>query len=320
MLVTGAGGFIGSHLAGALVRAGAEVAGFLRYTSTAATGALRFEQAAEEIELIRGDLRDPEAVRAAVRGREAVLHLGALVGIPYSYESPRQVVETNVTGTLNVLQAARAELTGLVLCMSTSEVYGTPEAVPIGEGDRLRPQSPYAASKVAADMLALSFHRSYGLPVALARPFNVYGPRQSARAVVPTILSQALAGSGVRLGSLDPVRDLTFVEDTVDGVLALGAWPEAPGRTIGLGTGTGVSVAELVRLAGEAVGRELEVVVEPERVRPAESEVQQLVCDPAVARRELGWRARTGLRQGLERTAAWIEQHLDEYAVGAYSV
>jgi nucleoside-diphosphate-sugar epimerase len=320
VLVTGAGGFIGSHLAGALVRAGAEVAGFLRYTSTAATGTLRFEEAASEIELVRADLRDSEAVRAAVRGRDAVLHLGALVGIPYSYGSPRDVVETNVTGTLNVLQAARAELTGLVVCMSTSEVYGTPEAVPIREGDRLRPQSPYAASKVAADMLALSFHRTYGLPVALARPFNVYGPRQSARAVVPTVLSQALAGRQVRLGALEPVRDLTFVEDTVEGLLALGAWPEAPGATVAFGTGSGVSVAQLVELAGEVVGHELEVVAEPERVRPEGSEVDELVCDPALAERELGWRARTGLRDGLERTAAWIEEHLEEYRVGAYAV
>jgi dTDP-glucose 4,6-dehydratase len=192
--------------------------------------------------------------------------------------------------------------------------------IPIGEMDRLSAQSPYAASKVAADMLALSFHTSYGLAVTLARPFNVYGPRQSARAVVPTILTQALAGGPVRLGSLEPVRDLTFVTDTVEGVLALAAWSEAPGRTVQFGTGKGVSVAELVQLAGEVVGRELEVEIEPERVRPAGSEVERLVCDAGLAQRELGWGARVSLREGLERTASWIEEHLDEYRVGAYVV
>ena len=319
MLVTGAGGFIGSHLAGRLAREGARVRAFLRYTSRGDTGALGFEEGVE-VETIAGDLRDPEAVARATAGVERIFHLGALIAVPYSYLAPREVVETNVLGTLNVLSAARGEGTERVVCLSTSEVYGSSDHAPIAESQPPRAQSPYAASKVGADMLALSFQRSYGVPVALARPFNVYGPRQSARAIVPAIIGQALAGGPIRLGSLHPVRDMTYVGDTVEGLLAIGAWDGAPGRVVQLGTGEGVKVSRLVELVGEILGRELEVEHDPRRVRPESSEVDWLVCDPTVAMRELGWRAEVSLREGLEKTADWIEANPGWLAAGGYAV
>ena len=308
MLVTGAGGFIGSHLAGALLEAGADVRAFLRYTSQANLGALEQEKVSE-MEIVHGDLRDSEVVDSAVEGCDAVFHLAALIGIPYSYVAPRDTVDTNVGGTLNVLLAARRHSPSITVSLSTSEVYGTPEQVPITLDNPLQAQSPYAASKIGADMLARSFHRSFDLPVALARPFNTYGPRQSMRAVVPTILRQALAGEVLRLGSLHPVRDLTFVSDTVAGLMALGAWDGAPGRVVQFGTGHGVTVGELVRMAGEIVERELQVEVEEQRVRPELSEVQRLICDTTVAAQELGWRAEVSLEDGLRRTADWIAEH-----------
>jgi nucleoside-diphosphate-sugar epimerase len=319
VLVTGAGGFIGSHLAGRLARQGARVRAFLRYTSRGETGALGFEEGVE-VETIAGDLRDPEAVARATAGVERIFHLGALIAVPYSYLAPREVVETNVLGTLNILSAARGEGTERIVCLSTSEVYGSSDHAPIAESQPPRAQSPYAASKVGADMLALSFQHSYGVPVALARPFNVYGPRQSARAIVPAIIGQALAGGPIRLGSLHPVRDMTYVGDTVEGLLAIGAWDGAAGRVVQLGTGEGVKVSRLVELVGEILGCELEVEHDPRRVRPESSEVDWLVCDPTVAMRELGWRAEVPLREGLEKTADWIKANPGWLAAGGYAV
>lgn len=319
VLVTGAGGFIGSHLAGALVEAGAEVRAFLRYTSHASIGALAYENVAD-MEVVYGDLRDSAAVDAAVQDCEVVFHLGALIGIPYSYAAPRATVETNVGGTLNVLLSAMRHSPRMTICLSTSEVYGTPERVPITLEDPLQAQSPYAATKIGADMLARSFFTSFDLPVALARPFNAFGPRQSMRAVVPTILRQALSGDVLRLGSLHPVRDLTFVADTVAGLMALGAWEAAPGRVVQFGTGYGVTVGELVRMAGEIVGRELEVELDEQRVRPEPSEVQRLICDTTVAEAELGWRAQVSLEEGLRRTAEWIESDPSRTRTDIYAV
>jgi UDP-glucose 4-epimerase len=312
VLVTGAGGFIGSHLSGRLTELGADVRAFLRYTSERNLGMLRHEPALREMDVVFGDLRDPEAVRAATRDRELVFHLGALIGIPYSYQAPREVVETNVLGTLNVLLAAGAD--ARVICTSTSEVYGTPETLPITETARPRAQSPYAASKVGADALVESMRRSHGVEAGILRPFNTYGPRQSLRAIVPTILAQALAGSELRLGSLEPTRDLTFVADTVDGFIRFGELPDFPGRTIQLGSGQAVSIGELVRLAEHVTGRSLEVVTEPERVRPADSEIGTLVSDPSTAAELLGRRARTELADGLQQTADWIAAHAEDYA------
>jgi nucleoside-diphosphate-sugar epimerase len=320
VLVTGAGGFIGSHLVDRLVTEGAETRAFLHYNSRGDVGALGWESDLDAVDLRFGDLRDEDALAEAARGCDTILHLGALIAIPYSYLAPRDVVETNVLGTLSVLGAARRAGAGRVVCMSTSEVYGTPEGDVITERDRLRAQSPYAASKIGADQLALSFHRSFGTPVGVVRPFNTYGPRQSARAVIPTILSQGLVGGELSLGALHPVRDFLYVEDTVSGVLEFAAWDGAPGSLLHIGTGEGVSVEELVRLAGEVLGRELDVRVDERRVRPDESEVQRLVCDPSAARERLGWRPDVSLREGLARTAEWIERNLQRYRPDVYAV
>lgn len=320
VLVTGAGGFIGSHLVDRLAREGAEVRAFLHYNSRGDVGALGWDSDLGALDLRFGDLRDEDALAAAAEGCDTVLHLGALIAIPYSYVAPRDVVETNVLGTLAVLSAGRRAEVPRIVTLSTSEVYGTPEGDVITERDRLNAQSPYAASKIGADQLALSFHRSFGQPVGVIRPFNTYGPRQSARAVIPTILSQGLAGRPVSLGALHPVRDFLYVEDTVAGILAFAAWEDAPGSLLHVGTGHGVTVEEVVRLAGEVLGRELEVVVDEQRVRPDASEVQRLVCDATIARERLGWEPRVSLREGLERTAGWIEQHLQRYRPDVYAV
>lgn len=320
VLVTGAGGFIGSHVVDRLVAEGAQVRAFLHYNSRGDLGALAWDSPLEEVDVRFGDLRDEATVEAAAQGCEAILHLGALIAIPYSYLAPRDVLETNTIGTLNVLSAARRLGTESVVCMSTSEVYGTPRGEVISESDPLNAQSPYAASKIAADQLALSFHRSYGLPVGIVRAFNTFGPRQSARAVIPTILSQALTGGSLALGALHPVRDFLYVEDTAAGVLAFAAWPEAPGELLHIGTGVGVSIEQVVRLAGEVVGHELAVVLDDRRVRPDASEVQRLVCDATAAHERLGWTAQVPLREGLERTAAWIEANLARYRPDVYAV
>ena len=318
--MTGAGGFIGSHLVDRLVLEGAQVRAFLHYNSRGDVGALAWDSDLSSVDLRFGDLRDQATLEAAAAGCEVILHLGALIAIPYSYLAPRDVLDTNVVGTLNVLGAGQRVAAELVVCMSTSEVYGTPEGPAITERDRLNAQSPYAASKIAADQLALSFHRSYGMPVGVVRPFNTYGPRQSARAVIPTILTQALTGGEISLGSLHPVRDFLYVEDTVAGVLDFAAWEGAPGSLLHLGTGAGVTVGDIVELAGELVGRELEVSHDERRVRPDASEVQRLVCDASAARERLGWEPRVSLREGLERTAAWIERNLERYRPDVYAV
>lgn len=320
VLVTGAGGFIGSHLVDRLVAEGASVRAFLRYNSRGDVGALGWESDLSEVDVRHGDLRDAGTMETVTAGCHTVFHLGASVAIPYSYMAPRDVVETNMIGTLNVLSAAGRQDAERVVCMSTSEVYGTPEGEAIVESDRLNAQSPYAASKVGADMLALSFHRSYAIPVGVLRPFNTYGPRQSARAVIPTVLAQGIAGRTLELGSLHPVRDFLFVEDTVAGLLAFAEWEDAPGNLLHIGTGDAVSVEELVRLAGEVLGQELDVRLDEQRVRPDLSEVQRLICDPSAARERLGWRSEVSLRDGLARTAEWIEQNLARYRPDAYAV
>jgi nucleoside-diphosphate-sugar epimerase len=320
VLVTGAGGFIGSHAAEALLHAGAQVRALFRYTAAHSLGSLSGSPDLDRFDVQYGDLRDPETVDRVVSGCDVVLHLGAHVSVPFSYASPRDVVETNVMGTLNVLLAAQRHGVERVVLMSTSEVYGTPESVPITERQPLKAQSPYAASKVAADMLGSSFHLSFGIPVGTLRAFNTYGPRQSTRAVITTIVSQALEGEVVRLGALEPVRDFTYVSDTVAGLLAFASWSEATGQTVQLGTGVGVTVRELVTMVGEILGRPLEVVADPERLRPPASEVQQLVSDASVARETLGWEPAVGLRDGLERTISWIERHPPAASSARYSI
>jgi NAD dependent epimerase/dehydratase len=321
-LVTGAGGFIGSHLVDRLVREGARVRAFCRYNSRNDRGALDWldPEVTAEVEPVLGELRDVESVARAVRGSDVVFHLGAQIGIPYSYWSPRDYVESNVLGSLNVAQGVLQHDVGRLVHTSTSEVYGTARVVPITEDHPLQAQSPYAASKIAADKLMESFHRSFGLPVTILRPFNTYGPRQSARAVIPTIIGQALAGSTLRLGSLDPRRDLTFVEDTVAGFVAAARADGAIGTTVQLGTGEAVSVREIVELVGGLLGKELVVEIDPKRVRPPASEVELLLSDPARAASLCGWEPTVGLRDGLERTVAWIQAHAGLFRTGEYAI
>jgi NAD dependent epimerase/dehydratase len=320
ILVTGAGGFIGGHLSARLVELGARVRGFVRYNSRNDRGTLEWLQpdVAQEIEVVLGDLRDVESVARAVKDVDVIFHLGAQIAIPYSYVNPRDYFETNVLGTLNVTESARASGARRIIHTSSSEVYGTARIVPIDEHHPLEPQSPYAASKVAADKLVDSYHRSYDLPVTIVRPFNTFGPFQSARAIVPTILSQALAGNVLRLGSLDPRRDLTFVSDTVEGLIAAAVSEEAVGRTLQLGTGTDVSIGELVELVASAVGRELRVEHDSARVRPAGSEVMRLVSDPQLAFELTGWRCQVPLAEGIARTLDWVAANQARYRSGEY--
>jgi NAD dependent epimerase/dehydratase len=322
VLVTGAGGFIGAHLAARLVSEGARVRGFVRYNSRNERGALDWlePEIASEIEVVSGELRDVESVARAVRNAEVVFHLAAQIAIPYSYVNPRDFLEVNALGSLNVAQASLSAEVQRIVHVSTSEVYGSAQTVPITEDHPLEPQSPYAASKVAADKLMDAYHRSFDLPLTIVRPFNTYGPFQSARAIIPTIVSQALAGGPVRLGSLHPRRDLTFVEDTAAGFIAAARADGVIGRTMQLGTGQDVSVGELVELVEELCGTQLVVEQESERVRPEKSEVDRLVSSPALVRELTGWEPTVPLRTGLARTIEWIERNLERYRVDQYVI
>ncbi len=313
VLVTGAGGFIGSHLVEALVQAGAQVRAFLRYTSTGFPGALLFlpEDTRQQLDLRYGDLRDPEAVDRAVEGVEVVFHLGAVISIPYSYQNPREVVETNVIGTLNVLQAARRHGVQRVVHVSTSEVYGTAQYTPMDERHPRHAQSPYAASKTGADELARSFAHTYGVPVVILRPFNTFGPRQSTRAVIMSIIVQALQGPEIRMGHPDPVRDFTYVEDTVAGLISALKSGVPFGEDINLGTGQGVRIGDLVERIRQLTQSPYPVVTEAQRLRPTSSEVWQLVSDNRKAQRVLGWQPRIPLEEGLQRTIQWVKQTLN---------
>jgi NAD dependent epimerase/dehydratase len=319
-LVTGGGGFIGGHLAVALSRAGARVRVLCRYNSRGDRGTLDWFGPAdtEAIEVFHGDLRDPESVQRAMLGIEVAFHLGAQIAIPYSFENPRDFVETNVGGTLNVAQAALTAGAARVVHVSTSEVYGDAQTLPITDRHPLAPRSPYAASKVGADMLMLSFHHAFELPVVIARPFNTYGPHQSARAIVPTIATQAMRGPRVRLGRLEPRRDLTFVADTVAGLMAIAATPGSLGATLQLGSASDVSVGELVVLIGELLGRDLEVELDPARVRPGASEVPRLLCDHALTTSLTGWTPRVDLRTGVAETLGWLEANQSRFRHGEY--
>jgi NAD dependent epimerase/dehydratase len=322
VLVTGAGGFIASHLVEALVGAQAQVRAFVRYNSRGDPGLLRLlpEPALQGVEVVAGDLRDLAGMQAAMQGMEVVFHLGALIAIPYSYVHPAEVVETNVMGTLNVLLAGRESEVGRIVHTSTSEVYGTALRVPIDEGHPLQGQSPYSASKIGADKIAESFYRAFDLPVVTVRPFNTYGPRQSARAVIPTIISQALSQEVIRLGNLEARRDLTYVADTVAGFLKAGEAQGVEGETFNLGSGQEVSIGELAGEILAQVGRPVRIEVDPARLRPEKSEVQRLLSDNQRARERLGWQPQVSLEEGLRRTIAWMREHLALYEPGRYQV
>jgi NAD dependent epimerase/dehydratase len=323
VLVTGADGFIGSHLTERLLAEGADVRAFCFYNSQGSWGWLdeRRAQKPERLEVVLGDIRDERLVRQACRDVEVVFHLAALIAIPYSYTAPGSFVDTNVRGTLHVLEGAREASCRRVIHTSTSEVYGTPDSIPIREDHPLRGQSPYSATKIAADKLCEAYARSFETPVVVLRPFNTYGPRQSARAVLLTILTQLMAKKRqVRLGSLAPRRDFTYVADTVDAFVRAATADLEPGEVIQLGSGKAYSVGDVFEMACRVLGAEAEVEVSPERIRPERSEVQVLLSDPTRARERLGWRAETPLAVGLERTVEWLGQWLSRYDSDVYSV
>ncbi len=320
VLVTGAGGFIGSQLTETLAQQGAAVRAFVRYNSRRDPGLLRLsdEHLLREMEIIFGDIRDADAVTQAVRGCDLVFHLGALISIPYSYVHPREVAEVNWMGTLNVLTASRECGVGRVLHTSTSEVYGTALRVPIDEDHPLQGQSPYSASKIGADKMAESFYCAFQLPVVTVRPFNTYGPRQSARAVIPTIITQALALDEIHLGNLDTRRDFTYVSDTVRGFLCAAQAEQVEGETFNLGTGQEVTIRELLERILKIVGRDVRVRVDDQRLRPENSEVMRLLSNNEKAHQRLHWQPEVSLEDGLKQTVAWIRQHQSLYRPGVY--
>ncbi|MBN1680494.1 MAG: SDR family NAD(P)-dependent oxidoreductase [Anaerolineae bacterium] len=312
-LVTGAAGFIGSHLVEMLVRQGTRVRAFVRYNSGHWAGNLSLlpDEIMSDVELYFGDLRDSEAVAKAVQGMDQVYHLGAVITIPYSYRHPREVFDVNVMGTLNVLTAARDQNTPHVMITSTSEVYGTAQVEPIDEKHPIHPQSPYAASKVAADAMAASFYATYELPVRIVRPFNTYGPRQSTRAVIPTIITQALTQDVVKLGALHPTRDLTFVTDTVRGFLMAAESDAVIGRPVNLGVNRSISIGDLAKTIIGLVGRDVELASDAQRFRPEKSEVTRLRSNHALAKELMGWEPLVSLEEGLEKTIVWLVDNLD---------
>ncbi len=324
VLVTGADGFIGSHLVERLVGLGAEVRALTLYNSFDQRGWLDSidTKTMAAVEVVMGDVRDPFRSRALTRDVEVVFHLASLIAIPYSYHAPESYVATNVTGTLNMLQAARDERVGRFIQVSTSEVYGTAVSVPMTEAHPLSAQSPYAASKIAADQLALSFHRSYQLPVVVARPFNTYGPRQSTRAIIPTIITQALAGGNVSLGATVPRRDFTFVADTVSALIAAAECDKTLGETVHFGSGADISIGELAQKILQMTGSKGTVCSDSRRVRPPESEVDCLLCDNRKAAEVTKWKPEVDLDTGLRRTIDWFAQgsnrsryRADEYTI-----
>ena len=320
VLVTGGEGFIGSTLVERLVREGADVRALVHYNPFGRTGWLDPE-VHREVEVLAGDVRDAERAFDAVDGCEVVFHLAALIGIPYSYVAPESYLQVNVTGTHHVARACLRAGVARMIHTSTSEAYGTALRVPIGEDHPLQPQSPYSASKIGGDMMALSFFHAFELPVAVIRPFNTYGPRQSTRAVIPTILSQLHAGAAeVSLGSTTPTRDFNYVDDTVSGFLAVAECDRAVGEVINIGSGREISIGDLVALLISVTGSEAKVVTDPGRLRPPGSEVERLLCDNRRAREWAGWAPQVSLEEGLSRTSEWIRRHRGDLDTGGYAV
>ena len=322
VLVTGAGGFVGSHLVEALVRRGAKVRALVHYNSRNDWGMLEDvpKKVLKSIEVVAGDLKDADCVREASRGQQVLFHLGALIGIPYSYINPRDVVDTNVNGTLNVLNAALDSGAEKIVHTSTSEIYGTARYVPMDENHPVNPQSPYAASKLGADLLALSFHRSFDLPVGVIRPFNVFGPRQSARAVIPSIITQALLKRKIALGSVYPTRDLTFVRDSANGFIDFAECEKTAGRVVNLGSEHEVSIDQIVTLVSDCLGRKIQIQRERKRIRPEKSEVERLFSDSSKAKELFGWSPGTNLKRGIEHTISWLEKNLKRYKGDIYNI
>jgi NAD dependent epimerase/dehydratase len=322
VLVTGAGGFIGSHLAERLLRAGAEVTAMIHYNALSSWGNLDLlpPEVKAGVKVVAGNIEDSDFVMRSVEGMDVVFHLAALIAIPYSYVAPRSYVRTNVEGTLNVVEAARRFAVGRVVHTSTSEVYGTALRTPIDEDHPLQGQSPYSASKIGADKLAESYWRSFGTGVVTLRPFNTFGPRQSARAFIPTIIAQALEQDVIRLGALDPQRDMTFVSDTVAGFIAAGSAEAAPGETINLGTGSTWSIGDFAARILGLMGVQKPILQDESRLRPAKSEVLKLVSDNTRARALMGWAPQVSLDDGLRQTIDFISRHRHLYRSAVYTV
>ncbi len=310
-LVTGAGGFIGSHLVETLVARGTPVRALVHYNAERSHGNLRFvpPEMLDRVEVVFGDLNDAEFVKRLVDGCAAIFHLGALIAIPHSYSAPRSYVDTNIGGTLNLLEAAREAGVHRFIHTSTSEVYGSARYVPIDEAHPLQAQSPYAATKIGADKLVESYHASFGVPTVVVRPFNTYGPRQSARAIIPTVIGQALGGGPIRLGAVSPIRDMTFVADTVSGFIAAAETENLEGGIFNLGTGSGVAVGDVARLILRLMKVDREIELDAQRLRPVKSEVDQLISSNKAFTQASGWKPQASLEQGLERTIAFFRQH-----------
>lgn len=329
ILVTGADGFIGSHLTEELVRQGYDVKAFVYYNSFNSWGWLDTspESIKKELEVFAGDIRDPHGVKEAMKGCDVVLHLASLIAIPYSYHSPDTYVDTNIKGTLNVLQAARELDIQKVVHTSTSEVYGTAQYVPIDENHPLQGQSPYSASKIGADQMAIAFYRSFNTPVAIIRPFNTYGPRQSARAVIPTIITQIASGKRkIKLGSLHPTRDFNYIKDTVNGFISVMKHDQSIGEVINIGSNFEVSIGETAKLIAEIMGVDIEIETDDVRIRPEKSEVERLWADNSKAKALLGWEpeygGKEGFKRGLKETIEWFtdERNLSRYKVDVYNI
>ena len=319
VLVTGGEGFIGSTLVDHLLAAGAQVRAYVHYKPYGSAGYLAGRE--DDVEILAGDVRDGERVSESVRGCDTVFHLAALIGIPYSYVAPESYIQTNVIGTYNVVNACRHHGVRRMVHTSTSETYGTALTVPIDEDHPMQPQSPYSASKIGADMMALSFKHSFDTPVAVIRPFNTYGPRQSARAVIPTILSQLHAGSTeIKLGSTTPTRDFNYVDDTARGFIAVADSDRALGNVVNVGSGREISIGDLAELLIKVSGSDAKVVVDDSRVRPGGSEVERLLCDNTRAREWCGWEPQVSLEEGLRRTSEWVRDNLDRLEAKSYQI
>jgi len=321
VLVTGAGGFIGSHLTEHLIDLRANIKAFVRYNSRNDWGLLELlpKEKLNKIEVIMGDLRDANAVRDATEEVDLIFHLGSLIAIPYSYIHPRETIETNILGILNVLTAAKENGVEKLIHTSTSEVYGTAKYVPIDEDHPLQGQSPYSASKIGADKIAESFYRSFDLPIAIIRPFNTYGPRQSARAVIPTIITQALTKDKVYLGSLHPTRDYTYIKDVVEAFIKVAESPKSVGEVINIGSNFEISIGELAKKIISLIGKNAEIVTDPSRLRPPKSEVERLWCDNTKAKKLLKWKPKTSLGEGLKETMEWVSRNINLYKPELYS-
>ena len=323
ILVTGSDGFIGSHLVEELVKRGAKVRSFVYYNSFNSWGWLDYFSSSQKraLDIFSGDIRDPNGVREAMKGVDVVFHLAALIGIPFSYHSPDSYVDTNIKGTLNILQAARENKLERIFVTSTSEVYGTAQYVPINEDHPINPQSPYAATKAAADSLALSFYRSFNLPVTIVRPFNTFGPRQSARAIIPTIIAQIYSGKKtIKLGNLETMRDFNYVSDTVNGFIRLAGTRKTEGGVYNIGSGRDVSVKDLVEIISQILKKDIKVLKDKQRIRPAKSEVERLLCDMSKIKEACGWEARVSLEDGLNKTCQWVKSNLNLYKPEIYNV